>query len=163
AGLGVYLFLVHMLTAKSPFIPREVFKDRNYLSAMVLMFVTGAIMVASSALLPPYLQNLGGYSVAETGILIAPRGFGTMVGMMFAGRMALKIDPRYLMALGTAMVTWSMWEMSGWTPAVSPWSLTWVTFLQGIGMGFIFVPMNLIAFATMPQYLRTDGSAVMNL
>ena len=163
AGLGIYLFLVHMLTARNPFIPRPIFKDRNYLSAMLLMFVTGAILVASSALLPPYLQNLGGYSVSETGLLMAPRGFGTMFAMMFAGRMALKFDPRYLIGIGTSLLAWSMWEMSGWTPAIDPWTLTWVTFFQGIGMGLVFVPMNLIAFATMPQYLRTDGTAVMNL
>ncbi len=163
AGLGIYLFLVHMLTARNPFIPRPLFKDRNYLSAMMLMFVTGAILVASSALLPPYLQNLGGYSVSETGLLMAPRGFGTMFAMMFAGRMALKIDARFLIGLGTVLLAWSMWEMSGWTPSISPWTLIWVTFFQGIGMGFVFVPMNLIAFATMAQYLRTDGTAVMNL
>ncbi len=163
AGLGIYLFLVHMLTAPNPFIPRPLFKDRNYLSAMLLMFVTGAILVASSALLPPYLQNLGGYSVSETGLLMAPRGFGTMFAMMFAGRMALKIDARLLIGLGTVLLAWSMWEMSGWTPAIRPWTLIWVTFFQGVGMGFVFVPMNLIAFATMAQYLRTDGTAVMNL
>ncbi len=163
AGLGIYLFLVHMLTARNPFIPRPIFRDRNYLSAMVLMFVTGAILVASSALLPPYLQNLGGYSVAETGLLMAPRGFGTMFAMMFAGRMALKIDPRLLIAIGTALLAWSMWEMSGWTPAISASTLIWVTFFQGVGMGFVFVPMNLMAFSTMAQYLRTDGTAVMNL
>ena len=163
AGLGIYLFLVHMLTARNPFIPRPLFKDHNYLSAMLLMFVTGAILVASSALLPPYLQNLGGYSVAETGLLMAPRGFGTMFAMMFAGRMALRIDARFLIGLGTVLLAWSMWEMSGWTPAISPWTLVWVTFFQVVGLGFVFVPMNLIAFATMPQYLRTDGTAVMNL
>jgi DHA2 family multidrug resistance protein len=163
AGLGIYLFLVHMITARNPFIPRPLFKDRNYLSAMLLMFVTGAILVASSALLPPYLQNLGGYSVSETGLLMAPRGFGTMFAMMFAGRMALKIDARFLIGIGTVLLAWSMWEMSGWTPAIDPWTLVWVTFFQGIGMGLVFIPMNLIAFATMPQYLRTDGTAVMNL
>jgi DHA2 family multidrug resistance protein len=77
--------------------------------------------------------------------------------------MALKFDPRYLIGIGTSLLAWSMWEMSGWTPAIDPWTLTWVTFFQGIGMGLVFVPMNLIAFATMPQYLRTDGTAVMNL
>jgi DHA2 family multidrug resistance protein len=163
AGLGIYLFLVHMLTGKNPFIPRALFKDRNYLSAMLLMFMTGAILVASSALLPPYLQDLGGYSVSETGLLMAPRGFGTMIAMIFAGRMALKIDARLLIGLGTALLAWSMWEMSGWTPAIHSWTLIWVTFFQGIGMGFVFIPMNLIAFATMAQYLRTDGTAVMNL
>jgi DHA2 family multidrug resistance protein len=94
---------------------------------------------------------------------MAPRGFGTMFAMMFAGRMALKIDARFLIGIGTVLLAWSMWEMSGWTPAIDPWTLVWVTFFQGIGMGLVFIPMNLIAFATMPQYLRTDGTAVMNL
>ena len=60
AGVGIYLFIVHMMTAKTPFIPPKIFRDRNFLSALFLMFVVGAILLASSALLPPYLQNLGG-------------------------------------------------------------------------------------------------------
>jgi len=97
AGVGLYLFVVHMLTDRKPFIPPGIFNDRNFLSAMFLMFVTGAILLASSALLPPYLQNLAGYSVFDTGMLMAPRGFGTMFAMMFAGRLAMRIDPRILM------------------------------------------------------------------
>ena len=100
AGVGLYLFVVHMLTAKTPFIPPKIFNDRNFLSALFLMFVTGAILLASSALLPPYLQNLAGYSVFDTGMLMAPRGFGTMFAMMFAGRLAMRIDPRILMTCG---------------------------------------------------------------
>jgi DHA2 family multidrug resistance protein len=163
AGVGVYLFIVHMITAKAPFIPPQIFKDRNFVSALFLMFVVGAVLLASSALLPPYLQNLAGYTVTDTGLIMAPRGFGTMFAMMFAGRMALKIDPRYLMTMGTAFMLWSMWQMSSWTPQISASSVIWVTFIQGFGMGFVFVPMNLMAFATLPGQLRTDGSALTNL
>jgi MFS transporter, DHA2 family, multidrug resistance protein len=163
AGLGFYLFIVHMFTAKDTFIPREMFKDRNFLSSLVLMFVIGMVMLASTALLPPYLQDLGGYSVTDTGLMLAPRGVGTMFAMMFAGRLALKFDPRYLMSIGTALLLWSMWEMSTWTPAIGFWQLIMVTFVQGIGMGFVFIPMNLVAFATLAPQLRTDGSALINL
>ncbi len=163
AGVGIYLFLVHMMTAKNAFMPPAMFRDRNFVSALVLMFVTGAVMLASSALLPPYLQNLAGYSVYQTGLLMAPRGFGTMVAMMFAGTMALKIDPRILMTIGVTLLVWSMWAMSGWTPEIDPKTLIIVTFLQGIGMGFLFVPLNLMGFATLPQMYRTDGAAVTNL
>lgn len=163
AGVGLYLFVVHMLTAKSPFMPPKIFNDRNFLSALFLMFVTGAILLASSALLPPYLQNLAGYSVLDTGMLMAPRGFGTMFAMMFAGRMAMRIDPRILMTCGITLLLWSMWDMSGWTPQINTTTLVVVTFLQGVGMGFIFVPLNLTAFATLAPHYRTDGSALMNL
>jgi DHA2 family multidrug resistance protein len=163
AGIGLYLFIVHMMTAKTPFIPPQIFRDRNFLAALFLMFVVGAILLASSALLPPYLQNLAGYSVTDTGLLMAPRGFGTMFAMMFAGRLALRVDPRVLMTMGTAFMLWSMWEMSSWTPQIGPMELMTTTFVQGFGMGFVFVPMNLMAFATLPGHLRTDGSALSNL
>ena len=163
AGVGLYLFAVHLFTAPRTFIPRDVFKDRNFVSSLGLMFVVGLIMLASSALLPPFLQNLGGYTVTETGLLMAPRGIGTMAAMVFAGRLAMRTDPRYLMAGGTALLLWSLFEMSRWTPAIAPWWLAVTTIVQGIGMGFVFVPMNLVAFATLSPTLRTDGSAVINL
>ncbi|MEJ0025823.1 MAG: DHA2 family efflux MFS transporter permease subunit [Rhizomicrobium sp.] len=163
AGIGIYLFLAHMLTAKTPFIPPGIFADRNFLFGLILMFALGAVLLASSALLPPFLQNLAGYSVYQTGMLMAPRGFGTMFAMMFAGRMALRLDPRVLMTVGAGMLSWSMWDMAGWTPQIDDWTLIWVTFIQGVGMGFVFVPMNLTAFATLAPQFRTDGTALTNL
>ncbi len=163
AGIGVYLFLAHMMTAIKPFIPPGIFADRNFLFGLILMFELGAVLLASSALLPPFLQNLAGLSVYQTGMLMAPRGFGTMFAMMFAGRVALRVDPRILMTLGAGMLSWSMWDMSGWTPQIDNWTLIWVTFIQGIGMGFVFVPMNLTAFATLAPQFRTDGTALTNL
>jgi DHA2 family multidrug resistance protein len=162
-GLGLYLFIVHMLTGKGTFIPREMFRDRNFVSALFLMFMIGLVMLASSALLPPFLQNLGGHTVTETGILMAPRGVGTMIAMVLAGRFAARFDPRYVMAFGLTLLLWSMYEMSRWTPDIATWWLVFTTFIQGIGMGFVFVPMNLVAFATLPAHFRTDGSALVNL
>ena len=163
AGVGIYLFGVHMLTARQPFIPPKMFNDRNFSSALFMMFVVGAMMLASSALLPPFLQNLAGYTVTDTGLLMAPRGIGTMIAMMFAGRLALRVDPRILMTLGMAMIEWSIWDMSDWTPQINETRLIVVSIIQGFGMGFVFVPLQLVAFATLPSYFRTDGTALMNL
>ncbi|MGH6870846.1 MAG: DHA2 family efflux MFS transporter permease subunit [Rhizomicrobium sp.] len=163
AGLGLYIFLVHMLTTDRSFIPKAIFKDRNFLSSLMLMFMIGMVMLASTALLPPYLQNLGGHSVTQTGLLLAPRGLGTMFAMMFAGRLALRADARYLMGFGVLLLLWSMWAMSTWTPAISDWQLIYTTFIQGVGMGLVFVPMNLVGFATLSPVFRTDGSALVNL
>jgi DHA2 family multidrug resistance protein len=163
AALGLYLFVVHMFLSKGTFIPREIFRDRNFTSSLIVGFMVGMIMLASSALLPPYLQGLGGYSVQQTGLLMAPRGIGTMISMFFAGRLAMRTDARSVMALGTAIMLWSIWEMSRWTPEISASWLMTTTFVQGVGMGMTFVPMNLISFATLPAIYRTDGSAVVNL
>ena len=162
-GTALYLFLVHMFTAEKPFIPREIFKDRNFLSSVVLMFSMGLVLLASSALLSPYLQNLAGDSVTQTGFLMVPRGLGTMFAMMFAGRLAMKLDPRLLMTAGAVLLVWSIWDMTSWTPDVGTWQLSMVTFVQGLGMGLVFVPMNLVAFATLAPRLRTDGAGLTNL
>jgi DHA2 family multidrug resistance protein len=162
-ALGFYLFIVHMFTSERPFIPRAIFADRNFVSSLFLMFALGLVMLASSALLPPFLQNLGGYSITDTGLLLAPRGVGTMFAMIFAGRLAYRYDPRYLMTGGVLLLLWSIWEMSRWTPDIAASWLIFTTFIQGIGMGFIFVPMNLVAFATLPPVYRTDGTALINL
>ncbi len=163
AGLGIYLFLVHLFTAKAPFLPRQMFADRNYAFSQIVMFVVGAVLLASSAIMPPFLQNLGGYSVLQTGLLLGPRGFGTIAAMILVGRIANKSDPRWLMTVGTTCVAWSLWQMAQWTPSVDYWSMLYVNIIQGFGFGMVFVPLNLVAFATLPGQYRTDGSAFMNL
>src|SRR5471030_1076262 len=163
AGIGLYLFVVHMLTAKKPFIPVILFKDRNFISGLVLMFVMGLVLLASSALISPYLQNLSGRSVTQTGFLMVSRGFGVMFAMMFAGRLTMKMDPRVIMTAGAALMIWSLWAMTAWTPGVSVAAVSWVTFVQGAGMGLVFVPMNMVAFATLSPQLRTDGAGLSNL
>ena len=162
-GLGFYLFLIHMFTAKKPFLPRAIFRDRNFVSSQVVMFVVGAVLLASTALMPPYLQNLGNYSVVQTGLLLGPRGFGTIAAMILVGRIANYTDPRILMSIGTTAVAWSLWQMAQWTPSIAFTELQIVTIIQGFGLGLVFVPLNLVAFATLSGKLRTDGSAFMNL
>ncbi len=163
AGIGLYLFIVHMLTAKKPFIPVVIFKDRNFVSGLVLMFVVGMVLLASSALLSPYFQSLSGRSVTQTGFLMVPRAFGVMFAMMFAGRLTMKVDPRLTMTVGASLLLWSLWMMTSWTPNIGVGAVSWVTFVQGLGVGLVFVPMNMVAFATLSPQLRTDGAGLSNL
>jgi DHA2 family multidrug resistance protein len=163
ALLGFYLFVVHLMTSKNSFVPPELLKDRNYRASLILTFFVGMVLLATSALLPPYLQTLGGYTVMETGLLMAPRGLGTMVTMLIVGRLAMRLDPRRIMLVGAMTLAWSMLEMSSWTPQIDAATQSWTSFIQGMGMGMIFVPSNLYGFSTLPQHLRTDGASAMNL
>src|ERR1700679_743874 len=105
------------------------------------MFVMGLVLLASSALISPYLQNLSGRSVTQTGFLMVPRGFGVMFAMMFAVRLTMKADPRLIMTAGASLLLWSLWSMTAWTPDIGVSTISWVTFVQGLGMGLVFVPM----------------------
>lgn len=163
AGLGFYLFAVHLATAKQPFLPPRLFLDAGFVSCLAMMFVVGIVLLASSALLPPYLQNLGGHSVLDTGLLMAPRGVGTMLAMLVVGRLSMQVDPRLVIGAGLLLMSFPLLDMAWWTPDVSALRLTTMTFIQGIGMGCVFVPVNLVAFATIAPDLRTDAAAMLAL
>jgi DHA2 family multidrug resistance protein len=163
AALGFYLFIVHMFTAEKPFITPAVFKDRNLSASLLVMFAVGMVLLAVSALLAPWLQDLGGYPVETAGLVMAPRGFGTMAAMLIAGRLSNKVDPRILMAFGIVILSWSLFRMTDWTPDVSETTMIFNTMLQGAGLGFVFIPLQVIAFATLDPALRTEGTALLSL
>lgn len=158
-----YLFLVHMFTAKKPFIEPGLFRDRNLSTGLVLAFVVGIILLATMALLPPLLQNLIGYPVTTTGNVMAPRGMGTMVAMLLVGRLINKVDPRYLILFGLSLTAVSLWEMSLFNLQIGPWDVIKTGLIQGFGLGFIFIPMSTMIFATLKPELRTEGSSMYSL
>jgi DHA2 family multidrug resistance protein len=161
--LGTYLFLVHMFTAQKPFIPPAVFKDRNFSCGLLMMFAAGTILVSSSSLMAPWLQNLANYPVETAGLVMAPRGIGTMGAMLIGGRLASRVDARKLMAGGILALVWSLWEMTTWTPDVSQWRIATTIIVQGAGLGFLFIPLQVLAFATLPPQYRTDGASLFSL
>ncbi len=163
AGLGLYLFIVHMLTAEKPFLAPAVFRDRNFVSCMVLMFSVSMILMSSSALLAPYLQKLAGYPVSTAGLIMAPRGIGTAVGMLLASRLALRLDQRKVMAAGLLMLGWSLHVMSGWTPDIAGRAVLLTLVVQGFGMGLVFNPMTVVAFTTLAPSLRGDATSMQAL
>ncbi len=162
-GLGLYLFAIHMATGQRPFIPPAMFRDRNFASGAMMMFAAGTILVSSSSLMAPWLQNLANYPVETAGLIMAPRGIGTMTAMMVGGRLAGKVDPRLLMALGIILLVGSIWQMTSWTPDVSQSRIVGTIMIQGVGLGFLFIPLQVLAFATLPAQYRTDGASVFSL
>jgi len=86
-----------------------------------------------------------------------------MIAMLAAGRLDNRIDPRILMFVGFVLLAESAREMVGWTPDIGPWSLTVTTLTQGAGLGLVFTPLQIVAFATLPSELRTDGTALFSL
>ncbi len=163
AGLGFYLFIVHMFVAEKPFLSVALFKDRNFASAMVMVFCVSSVMLSTAALLAPYLQNLAGYPVQTAGIALAPRGFGTIVSMFVASRLGMKVDQRKIMAAGLLVLGWAMYEMSNWTPDVTQGEMMMALVLQGFSIGLVFNPMSVMAYTTLSPALRGEGTALQSL
>jgi DHA2 family multidrug resistance protein len=163
AGLGMYLFIVHMFTAQKPFIPPAIFRDRNFSVSFLLMFAVGMVLLASSALMAPWLQNLSNMPVETAGLVLAPRGIGTMAAMLIGGRLSARMDPRIFIAFGVLLLCGSLWGMTGWTPDVSQGTVAINIVIQGAGLGFVFIPLQVLAFATVAPALRTDGTSLLSL
>jgi DHA2 family multidrug resistance protein len=164
AGLALYLFITHILTARrEPFLAPAMFRDRNYAVSLLLMFVVGIVLLASMALLPPFLQGLMGYPVLLTGMVLAPRGVGVMIAMMLVGRLTNKIDPRLLMLFGLILTAFSLYEMTLFTTSMPISVLVYTGIIQGFGMGFVFVPLSTVAYATLEPRFRNDAAAIFSL
>ena len=163
AGLGLYLFLVQMMTAERPFLEPRLFKDRNLVVGLLFIFVVGIVLLATLALMPPFLQNLMGYPVITTGLVLAPRGVGTMIAMVLVGRLVGRVDARLLIFGGLALTAFSLWEMAGFTTDVSEGAIIRTGIVQGLGLGFIFVPLSALTFATLAPDLRTEATGMFSL
>jgi len=164
AAVGFYLFVIHMLTTtERRFVSPALFKDRNFLTGNVFIFLVGAVLYATLALLPPLLQDLLNYPVVTTGLVTAPRGVGTLAAMFIVGRLMGKIDVRLIIATGFALAAVSSWQMTGSDIQMDSSMVVWSGLLQGLGTGFVYVPLAAAAFATLTPALRNEGTAIFSL
>lgn len=159
----LWMFVVHLCTNRDTLFNRQMMADRNLVTAMGFMVVIGIVMFASMALLPPMLQNLFGWPVIDTGWVLAVRGIGILMSMWVAGQLLGKVDARWMVGTGLAIAALSLWQMSHWSLEMGMRPVIVSGLVQGIGMGLVFIPLNTMAFATIPPQYRTDGSSLLNL
>ena len=158
-----YLFLVHTFTAPAPFVRPSLFRDRNFTAGIIFIAIIGLTYYASLALQPPYLQNLMNYPIVTAGLVLGPRGVGTMGAMLVVGKLIGKVDTRALLGAGLGLTAWSFYAMTGWTPDVSQMTIINVGVIQGIGLGFLFVPLSVVTLSTLSSELRAEGAGLYSL
>jgi MFS transporter, DHA2 family, multidrug resistance protein len=163
AGLGLYLFIAHILTTRTPFLDPRLFANRNFAIGILFVFVYGFITVPPMVLMPPFLQDLRGYPIDTIGLLQSPRGVGLLVAMLLGGRLTGVVGPRKLISFGLACMIVSSAAMSEWNLDVGAWPIVWTGFLQGVGAGIILVPIQALAFPSLDPAKRTEAAAVFNL
>ncbi|MEO5325582.1 DHA2 family efflux MFS transporter permease subunit [Mesorhizobium sp. CC13] len=160
---GFWIFAVHMMTSDRTFIEPKIFTDRNFVTGLVFIFVIGVILLASLALLPPMLSRIYGYPTITTGIVMAPRGVGTMISMLLVGRLIRAVDARILVVTGLVFTAASLYYMTGFTPQMDSFLIVSTGILQGLGLGLVFVPLSTVAFATLAPQYRTDAASLFSL
>ncbi|MFA5217188.1 MDR family MFS transporter [Sulfuricurvum sp.] len=163
ACVAFYYFLVHSFTYSRPFLSPSLFADRNFVTANIFIFIIGVVLFATLALIPPMLQNEMGYPSIISGIVLAPRGIGTMIGMMVVGRLMGIFDVRIIISIGLGLTAFSLWQMTNFNLLMNENLVIISGITQGFGVGLVYVPLSTIAFSTLPVSLRNEGTALFNL
>lgn len=158
-------FVVH--TIKAPhghsFFEYRLLKNMNYIMGLMFIFIVGLVLFATRSLTPSMLQGLLNYSALQAGWVLAPSGLGTMIAMLVVGKLVGKFDVRYILVIGFALTAYSLFQMSSYSLEIAEKEIIWPGFLQGVGLGLIFVPLSTATFATLTPELRAEGTAIYSL
>ena len=139
------------------------FANGNFAACSALILMVGVVLFATLALLPPYLSSLMGYPTLLIGVVLAPRGVGTMISMMISGRLLGRVDTRWLVLTGMLLMAWSLHGMTQFGVTTAQHTIIAMGLLQGLGMGLVFVPISTIAYATLPAHKRTEAASLFGL
>jgi DHA2 family multidrug resistance protein len=162
--VALILFIIHTVTTTDrPFLPPALLKDRNFVTASLMNLALGLLVFSVLAILPPMLENLMNYPVITTGIVTAPRGVGSMISMILVGRLVGRVDTRILITSGLILFAFSFFKMSQFSLGMDSTEVATTGLLQGLGTGLVFMPMTVLAFATLNPDLRADGTGVFAL
>ena len=163
AVAGLYVFLVQTLTARHPFFDRALALDRNFVTCNVFGFFIGVLLFSTMALMPPVMQGLMGYSVFGAGVVMMPRGLGSFAAMFVVGRLVGRVDTRLILGTGLAICCASLFGMTHFDLSMDSMPFVTTGVIQGLGIGLLFVPLSVTAFATLDPSLRSEGTSVYTL
>ena len=160
---AIIAFIIRELQTKEPIVNLRIFKNRNFAVGTALMAMMGAVLYGSIALLPLFLQTLLGYPATQSGLAVSPRGFGSIVSMIIVGRLVGRLDSRYLIAFGFAVLGFATYMLSSINLDISMSSVVWPNIISGLAMGFIFIPLTTTAMGMLTNQEMGNASGLFNL
>jgi DHA2 family multidrug resistance protein len=163
AVAALVAFVIRELTAGEPLIDLAILADRNFTVGSVVMAMAGFGFYASMLLLALYTQKLMGYDAWTSGLVLAPSGIGQAAMLLLVGHLVTRMDQRLILSFGVLMNGLATYLMSQATLGADFWSLAWPRLIQGIGMGCIFVPLQMLAFASIPIRQLPDATALFSV
>jgi MFS transporter, DHA2 family, multidrug resistance protein len=161
--LGFYLYFVHVLTSKSHFLDKALFRDRNFVVSALMYFAFGFVLLPTIALTSPMLDELLNYPADTTGYMAIPRSFALVGTLLLTGRVPARIDNRLLLAGGMALVIYGNWRMLGYSPEMDWQPVVVAGMVQGAGLGILLPTLTKTAFSTLDPRFRPEGTAFFNL
>jgi len=161
--VGIIAGIVWEWREKEPVVDLRMLKDRNFAVATITMFFLGFVLYATTVLIPQLLQQLMGYTAQLAGMALTPGGLVIMLMMPVVGILVAKVDTRLLIAFGCIVCSWSLFVMAGWDLGLDFRHAAEARMLQGLGLAFLFIPINVAAFAYVPKEKTNMGTGIINL
>ena len=162
AFCAFYVFAIHTATSRRPFFPAVLFRDRNYMSCLLFSLVAQSVMFCAIALQPIFMQTLMGYSAIQSGVAVTPRGVASLVAFALAPALAAWVGPRTTVAIGILCASLALWQMARFDLSMTAHPIHVSGVFLGLAQGFMLNPVSVMAFASLPMHMRTDGSVASN-
>jgi DHA2 family multidrug resistance protein len=156
-------FVWHSWRSDHPLVNLRVLKNWNFAVGCLLILIFGISIYSTVTVLPLFYQELLGYTALTAGIVVAPRGLGSIVAMPVIAYLSERMDARYLLTFGFALFAATTLYMGSVTTEISPWTLLIPILITGFGVGFIFVPISTQAYGTLPREQIGAASGLYNL
>ncbi|HWX25225.1 MAG TPA: DHA2 family efflux MFS transporter permease subunit, partial [Vicinamibacteria bacterium] len=163
ASLGLLAFVVRELRADHPIVDLRALKNRTYSAGVFLMTVLGFGLYGSLVLLPILLQTLLGYPSLQAGMALSPRGVGSAIAMPVVGAISGRVSNRLLLAMGFLGAAGTLFWFGALNLETGYWDLFWPQFLQGVCLGFLFVPLTNLTMSTISQEKMGNATSIFNL
>jgi DHA2 family multidrug resistance protein len=161
--IGVIAGVIWELRTKDPVVDFKMLKNRNFAIATIAMFFLGFVLYASTMLIPEMLQELLGYSAELAGLALSPGGALIMLTMPLVGFLVSRVDTRLLIAFGCTISASALFVMAGWNLQLDFRHAVLGRMMQAFGLAFLFIPINVSAFAYVPRELTNMGTGIINL
>jgi DHA2 family multidrug resistance protein len=163
AAAGLIGALLWELTRKDPIVDFRMLKERNFFLATLTMFVLGFVLYGSTVLLPLMLQTLMGYTAMLSGLVLSPGGLFTLLALPIVGRLTQKVEARWLVAIGLAITGFALLRMSKFDLDIDFWTAVDAWTISRLGMAFLFIPINVMAFYFIPKEKMNNATGLINL
>jgi MFS transporter, DHA2 family, multidrug resistance protein len=161
-GLAFVLMIPWELNHRNPAVDLRMVASRQFGACFVVMLLTGAILLATTQFLPQLVQQDFSYTATWAGLVLSPGGVVTMVMMFVVGRLAAKIQPKYLIMAGAIVIALSMYEMTNVDGDLGFWFMAHLRMLYGVGLPMIFVPIMTASFDGIEPSKTDQASAIIN-
>ena len=162
-SIGLLLFVVRELYTAEPIVDLRVLHNRTFAAGTLFTTIVMFGMYGTYILIPLYCQQISGYTPLLAGLVLSIQSFGTLVSIMFAGRLFNKMDPRILVATGCVLAGIGSWDMAHFYAQIDFWSIAMPGILRGVGSGFIFIPMTTLSLGAVPRENMGTASGLFNM